>query len=440
MIEQIQAYSKDSISLLNKVPPSLYLKIEAADIYAMSDNDQFIPLDLSDIGDLQSSFKEEGAILLAELDELYLKFENDKYNSDLLDEIYRKVHTLKAGFITDENWSALIPLYQKLEDYLGGLKNGDVHFDPEALVVLFAISEQGRILLGGGKSDPSKNDRLLGALTHMVGNEGMLSGFELGSLADTFEFTEQPISPGIWVTSEKLNQFATLLERFSDMLNKLDSEPLKNDLMLEMGKIRSHLDEARFVKLSQVTSILPKVVRQTCLAVRKKVTLSTSGLSLNVDFNLGATISNSLIHIVRNSIDHGIELREDRIMAGKSEQGQIEVSASLVDGWMVISVSDDGAGIKIPLIKAKIVKQGLAPQSEVDKMSDQDAMQFIFHSGFSTREQVSEVSGRGVGMDFVASSVKSAGGKIEIETELDKGTKISLFFPMRASMAGDLKH
>lgn len=406
----------------------------------MSDNDQFVPLDMSDLGDLQCSFKEEGSTLLAELDELCLKFENDKYNSELLDEIYRKVHTLKAGFITDENWSNLIPLYQMLEDYLGGLKKEVIHFDPEALMVLFAISEQGRFTLGGGIPDKAKNDKLIGALSHMVQNEGMLSGFDLGSVADSFEFTEQPISAGVWVSSDRLSQFAVQLDKFSDLISKVESEALRTELVSEFNRIKSYVDESRFVKLSQVTAILPKVVRQTCLAVRKKVGLNTSGLSLSVDFHLGATISNCLIHIVRNSIDHGIELREDRIMAGKPEQGQVEVNAIERDDWLVISVSDDGAGMKKNLIKAKIVKQGLASLEAVEKMSDQDILKYIFHPGFSTREQVSEVSGRGVGMDFVARSVEALGGKIEIETELDKGTKISLYFPLHQSAAGQTKH
>lgn len=183
----------------------------------------------------------------------------------------------------------------------------------------------------------------------------------------------------------------------------------------------------RMMPISVVFSRFPRVVRDLSQKLGKQVELKTSGESTELDKGLIERISDPLTHLIRNSLDHGIELPEARVAAGKPAMGTITLKASHQSGNIVIEVGDDGAGLSREKILDKARSRGL-PVS--DTMSDQEVWQLIFEAGFSTAEQVTEVSGRGVGMDVVKRNIGAMGGRVDIESLTDVGTRMTVRLPL----------
>jgi len=183
----------------------------------------------------------------------------------------------------------------------------------------------------------------------------------------------------------------------------------------------------RMMQISFVFSRFPRVVRDLSSKLGKQVELKTSGETTELDKGLIERIADPLTHLIRNSLDHGIELPETRIAAGKNPVGTITLKAYHQGGNVVIEVGDDGAGLPRNKILAKARERGL-PVS--DQMTDQEVFLLIFEAGFSTAEQVTDVSGRGVGMDVVRRNIQSMGGRVEIESMLGVGTRMTVRLPL----------
>jgi two-component system chemotaxis sensor kinase CheA len=169
------------------------------------------------------------------------------------------------------------------------------------------------------------------------------------------------------------------------------------------------------------------VVRELASKLGKRVELHLSGEGTELDKGLIERLSDPLTHLVRNSLDHGIETPERRAAAGKPEVGTIELRAYHQSGHIVIEISDDGAGLNREKILAKARSAGMQVS---ETMSDQEVWTLIFEAGFSTAEQVTEVSGRGVGMDVVRRNIQELGGRVEIESHLGAGTRIRVRLPL----------
>lgn len=183
----------------------------------------------------------------------------------------------------------------------------------------------------------------------------------------------------------------------------------------------------RMLPISVVFTRFPRVVRDLSQKLGKKVELKTLGEGTELDKGLIERITDPLTHLVRNSLDHGIEMPEKRRAAGKSETGTITLRASHQSGNIVIEVSDDGAGLNREKILGKAKERGL---SVSDAMTDAEVWQLIFEPGFSTADQVTEVSGRGVGMDVVKKNIAAMGGKVEIESLFGVGTRMTVRLPL----------
>ena len=183
----------------------------------------------------------------------------------------------------------------------------------------------------------------------------------------------------------------------------------------------------RMMPISMVFSRFPRVVRDLAQKLGKQIELKTIGEGTELDKGLIERISDPLTHLVRNSIDHGVEMPDDRVAKGKSPVGCITLKAYHQGGNIVIEVSDDGAGLDRGRILAKAREKGIAVN---DQMSDGEVWQLIFEPGFSTAEQVTEVSGRGVGMDVVKRNIGAMGGRVEIESMKGIGTRMTVRLPL----------
>ncbi|MBY0475488.1 MAG: chemotaxis protein CheA [Nitrosomonas sp.] len=191
----------------------------------------------------------------------------------------------------------------------------------------------------------------------------------------------------------------------------------------------------RMMPISFVFSRYPRVVRDLAAKLNKRVELRTVGESTELDKGLIEKIADPLTHLVRNSLDHGVEIAEKRIAAGKPAQGTITLRAFHQGGSIVIEVSDDGAGLNRGKILAKAKERGLPVH---DAMTDQEVWLLIFEAGFSTADQVTDVSGRGVGMDVVKRNIQSMGGRIDIESTFGSGTRISIRLPLTLAILDGL--
>ncbi|AFN75353.1 Chemotaxis protein histidine kinase CheA [Melioribacter roseus P3M-2] len=186
----------------------------------------------------------------------------------------------------------------------------------------------------------------------------------------------------------------------------------------------------RMIKIGKVFNRFPRLVRDLCKELNKEVELKIFGEDTEVDKNLIEEINDPLVHLIRNSVDHGVEKPEAREAAGKPRRGTVILSAEHEGNNIVITIEDDGKGIDPEVIKDRAIKKGFLSPERAKELSKQEAYNLIFHPGFSTAEQVSNVSGRGVGMDVVKTNVTKLRGTIAVESEVGKGTKIILRLPL----------
>ncbi|MBD3410178.1 MAG: chemotaxis protein CheA [Ignavibacteriales bacterium] len=188
--------------------------------------------------------------------------------------------------------------------------------------------------------------------------------------------------------------------------------------------------KTRMVKIGKVFNRFPRVVRDLSRETKKEVNLVIKGEDTELDKTLIEEINDPLVHLVRNSLDHGVEDPDYRKKNGKDPKGTVTLAAEHEGNNVIISIQDDGKGIDPDVIKNKAIEKGLITDESAREMSDQEAFQLIFMPGFSTKEQVSNISGRGVGMDVVKTNVTKLRGVINIDSELGKGTRIIVKLPL----------
>ncbi len=223
-----------------------------------------------------------------------------------------------------------------------------------------------------------------------------------------------------FIGSEKLrdSHFEEEFTEISDRLNLITTQ-------LQMAVLKM-----RMLPIGRVFNKFPRVVRDLSRKMKKEVELLISGEETELDKSVIEELNDPLVHIIRNSIDHGIEPPEEREKAGKPRKGKIWLDAFQEGNHIVISVKDDGKGIDVERIKEKVIEKGLSTPEKLAQMDDKEIVNFIFAPGFSTAKQVSDVSGRGVGMDVVKTNIKKINGTIEVKTEKGVGTELILKLPL----------
>ncbi len=194
---------------------------------------------------------------------------------------------------------------------------------------------------------------------------------------------------------------------------------------LQMGVMKT-----RMVQVGKVFNKFPRVVRDISRELNKEVELIIEGADTELDKSVVEEINDPLVHIIRNAIDHGIEPKEERIKLGKPPKGKIVLSAYHEGNYIIIKTTDDGRGIDPEKLKKKALEKGLITETEAKQMSREEALALIFKPGFSTAEKVSNISGRGVGMDVVKTNIEKLNGTIEVQSEPGKGTTIILKIPL----------
>lgn len=222
--------------------------------------------------------------------------------------------------------------------------------------------------------------------------------------------------------SQTDSEFAAPLQRLNQVVSELQEGVM----------------QTRMQPIGNAWGKLPRIVRDISVELNKKINLEMRGQETELDRQVLDLIKDPLTHMVRNSGDHGIETPEERLAAGKQEEGTILLNAFHEGGHIIIEISDDGKGLNLERIKQKVAANGLASEEELAEMSDQKIQQYIFHAGLSTAEKVTSVSGRGVGMDVVRTNIEKIGGTIDLKSIEGKGSTFTIKIPLTLAIVSAL--
>ncbi len=194
--------------------------------------------------------------------------------------------------------------------------------------------------------------------------------------------------------------------------------------------LQSVVMKVRMVPVGQVFNRFPRMVRDLAKELDKEINLTIEGEETELDRTVIDEIGDPLMHLLRNSLDHGVEHPQDREAKGKPRTGEVALIARHEGNNVVIMVTDDGKGIDADVIRKKAVEKGMISQEDADNMDDMDAVRLVFLPGFSTADKITDVSGRGVGMDVVRSKIESLGGHVDVETKIDEGSVFKIKLPL----------
>ncbi|MBL4636776.1 MAG: chemotaxis protein CheW [Kofleriaceae bacterium] len=413
---------------------------------------------------------------LDQLDQDLVALEERPTDGELLDRIFRCIHTVKgtSGFLA---FGQLEKIAHVGENLLSELRDGNLLVNAEIISALLSTIDAFRDLLTSieatGEEHVADNRALITLLTALYENgvrpeEAMAPVAEATPQQETAEATPQQ------ETAEATPQQETAAAATPEKAAQNKTAPVKNsfirvdvqlldmlmNLVGELVLVRNQVvqytqdkDEPAFLavsqRLNQVTSELqegimqtrmqpigsvwgkfPRVVRDLAVTCGKQVAIHMEGAETELDKTLIEAIKDPLTHAVRNAIDHGIETPETREVAGKPREGTMTLRAYHEGGQVNIEVSDDGAGIDCEKVRARAVERGLVSPDEAQMMTERESIALLFRPGFSTAAAVTNVSGRGVGMDVVKTSIEKIGGSVDLQSELGRGSVLKIKIPL----------
>jgi two-component system chemotaxis sensor kinase CheA len=259
---------------------------------------------------------------------------------------------------------------------------------------------------------------------------------------------KKPASSTVRVDSERLDQLMhfmgelvvhrTTVEGLVEQAHVPGLAQAMQELTRSSQALQTMVMQVRMIEVEAVFLRFPRLVRDLSSKLGKQVQLTLTGGETELDRTVVDALGDPMVHLVRNSLDHGLESPEKRAAAGKPETGTLEISARHAGGNVVISVRDDGAGIDAHHVAVKAAEKGLIPHEAIDAIDMPKAIELLFHPGFSTAEELSDISGRGVGMDAVRNMVRALGGEVLVTSELGKGTDAQIRLPLTLAIMSAL--
>ena len=428
--------------------------------------------------ELVKEFLNEAKELLENLDNDLVNLESDPDDQELLNRIFRAFHTIKgtSGFLGFEQ---LVELGHASEDVLQLFRSDERVVTPDVMDVLLEATDKIKELVAQVRDNDVRKIDLkwtLEALELIKAGDGEFSGTpspqpssrkKRGAVrtedgTDEKKGATRP-SGG---TRRKKDVFQDLeastirvdVKRLDDLMNLVGELVLERNRLLQINRefrvsrdvddyaeqVAESTDKIHFVTTELQLSVMktrmvpidrlfrkyPRMVRDLAREKDKEVELVVSGGETELDKTVIDQLGDPLVHLLRNSIDHGIEPSDVRRKAGKPRVGRVELSARQEGNHILILVKDDGKGIDVDKVKQKALEKKLVSPAQIGAMSEHDAMQLIFEPGFSTAEKVSDLSGRGVGMDVVRTHIRNLNGLIELWSQVGVGTEIVLKLPL----------
>lgn len=399
------------------------------------------PLNEIDAEDLKV-FLVESHEILAQFEQDILHLENSSLDSALLHRMYRALHTIKGncGFIPFPKLEAIAHAGEALLDKI---RTAQRRISPEIATVLLQLTDAIRQILRTieitkieGNQDYSS---LIATLTALCAVDAAIDGIShIESDAESKPVTpsDSTIRVQIGLLDHLINLMGELVLARNRVLQltatSSDSALISTcqQINLITSELQDQVMQTRMQSIHTLWRTLPRFVRDLAIACSKEVTLVLEGGETELDRSIVAAIKDPLTHLIRNCIDHGIELSTARLAAGKSASGTLKLRAAQESGKVILEISDDGAGIDPQQIKVRSQQLGLISATEAELISDQEALDLIFQPGFSTATEVTRLSGRGVGLDVVRRNIESVKGTVEVESQLGQGTIFRLKIPL----------
>lgn len=422
--------------------------------------------------ELQKDFLCEAIDLLQDAEKDFLQLEKEPQNKQLIDAIFRFAHNLK-GTSRAVGLGEIAEITHKAENLLLDIKDSKIIATPHIVNVLLAFKDKVSEMIEGLSQDLSLKfdcvdlSRLLDEASR---GEGAKEDAELVSLEIIQPNEEAEIIEESLFAVEEIHVETPQIVKENNVTPITKQEPRKddetirvslnrleklNDLVGELVILRSLVESSllnhgesktarsleklckdiqdmtmslRMVSVGPTFQKLNRVVRDTSKLLGKNIELRLMGEDTEIDKTVIESLSDPLVHIVRNSLDHGIETSEARLLAGKSEAGTVEVMAFHEGNYLVIQITDDGKGINPDtLINIAMAKGIIGRESN---LTHQQGIELIFHPGFSTKDAVSEISGRGVGMDVVKTNIEALGGEVQVRSKIGVGSCFRLILPL----------
>jgi two-component system chemotaxis sensor kinase CheA len=245
---------------------------------------------------------------------------------------------------------------------------------------------------------------------------------------------ESSLRVDVTLLNRMMNLVGELVLTRNQVLQATSADPnmtlLSRRLDMVTADLRESVMKARMQPVSNIFGKMPRIVRDLSQTLGKRMRLQVEGQETELDKSLLEAIKDPLTHAVRNSLDHGIEMPDVRIAAGKDPEGTLKLRAAQEGSHVLIEVSDDGAGMAVDRIRNKAIEKGLITPERASHMAERELLQLVFLPGFSTAAAVTNVSGRGVGMDVVRTNVEKIGGKVELDSRVGQGTTVRLRIPL----------
>ncbi len=391
-----------------------------------------------------------------------LAYEQDN-SREHIDSIFRSVHTLK-GMAGTMGYDNIRVLCKTIENVLDALRSERLVFEKGVADTLFTcfdilsrLVNDEHALIDISPYISSLSSLLVDGKKEEVVDKGKGDDINKNNGNKKNEIIDEPNDklPTITVKLDDLDRLVDLVgelvitkARFKSMITTASTTAINNsNSMVEnqlthldrlVSDLQYHVMKLRLVPLNTIFNRFPRLVRDTASRLGKEVRLEIRGSEIEVDRSILQAITDPLVHMIRNALDHGIESREERISKGKEPVGLLRITASKVEDRISITVEDDGKGIDVDTLKMKAVEKGLIKREEAEKMSDEEALRLIGTPGLSTAREVTDISGRGVGMDVVFKQVSRFGGYVNIESKKDVGTRMTLNIPMNVSIISGL--
>jgi len=401
-----------------------------------------------------------------ELNRLFVELEKDHSSKRAIANIFRIVHTLK-GNAMGMGYDKIADLAHTMEDVFGAIKNGEIALEVELVDSLFRANDK----LGGLINAITSGERVsfLGIKTKLSvylknareENEGKPESEETPVQEQelTAEESQEKAEEDQESATDSI-KFADVVQipvrKMDDLLNMVGELVIEQDRLIALfgaegistleferiKRISANLHygimNVRMVQMGFLFNKFHRVLRDAAASEKKKVELILKGTEVEIDRNILKIISDSMVHLVRNAVGHGIEAADERRDSGKSLTASVTLDAKLEKDNVVITISDDGKGINTAKIREKIVRQKMVTDEVANGLSDNEIIRYIFEPGFSSADKVTDISGRGVGMDVVKKSVESIGGQVLVDTELGLGTSVHLVLPSSLALKGAL--
>ena len=366
-----------------------------------------------------------------------------------LNELFRLMHNLKAN-ARAMGFTDLGEVAHHLETLFGLIRDKERHFSGSLIRVVFSgVDALGNMIRAVGANQPLPDaTALLENLDRVVRGEApVLDEVEAG---DTEEESNRKmeLSDLVYIQVKKLDNLLNLVgelvidrDRIMTLAQELDNPALlatAQHLFRISDDLQYSVMDARLVGVGVLLNKFPRVVRDVASAEDKEVELTLSGQDVQIDRNILQIITDALLHLVRNAVSHGLETTDQRLKAGKPAVGQLTLSALTERDDVLIQVRDDGRGIDTEAVRRKAVERGLATASAAAALDERAVWSYLFEPGFSMAQKVTDISGRGVGLDVVKLALDSLGGQLRVDSEMGVGTTFTLVLPTSIAVKGAL--